>query len=343
MSRLIFYLLIIATLCLSLSVAQTEKKLETVKEDSVGTTSDATGTDATAADATGSDATAADVPAVEASQDGTINADNAVVAGALRVGSANILVPDASAEHPMIISDPEDQPLCKPLETIAPSRPLKVMDGYEFIVLTNTITNPRKIVIDPANHLLVVSPGQGVFSIRMDKCGNHDVKQILENDQLDQPIGHGLALYGHHLFVATANHVYQFPYSDGQHSPVKDGVKILSNINPENANASPDVAIDIFGHIFVPRSVGDVNEKMDPSHAVIKKFNLKLIPEGGFDYEEHGELQAYGANTYGSMGFDAQARLWGINNLVSSNILRNDISSDHSKFFYIVNEEHVYQ
>ncbi|KAI8639825.1 hypothetical protein BD408DRAFT_349184 [Parasitella parasitica] len=240
--------------------------------------------------------------------------------GALRVGSDNILVPDASAEHPLIISNPEDQPLCKPDVEIQPSRSIKTMEGYEVLVLTNAISNPRKMMIDPANHVLVVSPENGVYSIRMDKCGNSDVQLIVSNAQMDQPVAQGIALFDHNLFVSTANSVYKFPYSDGQHSPAENGVKILTNINPENAGAMPDVAIDPFGHAFVPRSVADVHSKLDPSKAIIKKFNLKLIPENGFDYDADGEVQAYGTNTHGSMGFDAQARLWGINGIPASEI-----------------------
>lgn len=307
MSRLFLYLFIIATLCVSLSFAKIHKMADQRRPAAVGGV---------------------------VVDDETVAADNAAAQGALRVGTANVLVPDASAEHPMIISNPEDQPLCKPNQTIAPSRDIKVMEGYEFIVLANTISNPRKILIDPANHVLVASPGQGIYSIRMDECGNQEVQQILSNDKMDQPIADGFALYGQHLYVATANSVYQFPYSDGQHSPLLEGVKILSNINPEDPEASPDVAIDIFGHIFVPRSVSQIDDKMDHSRAVIKKFNLKLIPEHGFDYNNDGEVHAYGANTYGSLGFDTQARLWGINNLASSNIVRHDISSEHSTFFF---------
>ncbi|GAN03431.1 lsorbosone dehydrogenase [Mucor ambiguus] len=254
---------------------------------------------------------------------------NALKIGALRVGPDNVLLPDASAEHPLIISNPEDQPLCKPDVEIHPSRSIKVMEGYEVLVLTDAITNPRKMMIDPANHVLVVSPENGVYSIRMDKCGNSNVQLIVSNDQMDQPAAQGLALYDHHLFVSTANSVYKFPYSDGQHSPTENGVKVLTNINPDNANATPDVAIDPFGHAFVPRSVADIHDKVDPSQAIIKKFNFKLIPEHGFDYNTDGEVQAYGTNTYGSMGFDAQARLWGINGAPKSEIRRSDISADH--------------
>lgn len=258
--------------------------------------------------------------------------------GALRVGSANVLVPDASSEHPLIISNPDDQPLCKPNVTLSPSHPVKVMEGYEFIVLSNEIKNPRKIIFDQANHLLVMSPGQGLYSVRMDECGNSDIKLILESDEMDQPIGHGVAIFDRHIFVSTANSVYKFPYSDGQHSSIKDGVKILTNIHPNDPDAAADVAVDPFGHIFIPRTVTDLNIKVSAADAMIKKFNLRLIPELGFDYEKDGEIHAFGTNTQGAMGFDAQARLWGINGITSKDIKREDLSSEASKFSSLLNK-----
>lgn len=263
--------------------------------------------------------------------DEKITAD-AISKGALRVGAKGILIPDASSEHPMIISNPKDQPLCKPDEMLTPSREIKVMEGYELLLLANNINNPRKLIIDKTNHILVMSPGQGLYSIRMDKCGNSNVQMILSNEKLDEPIGHGVGLFDRHIFVSTSNSVYKFPYSDGQHSPLENGVKIMTNINPKDPNAAPDVAIDPFGYVFIPRSVNQVHEKLDSSHAIIKKFNLRLIPEKGFDYDQHGEVQALGTNTHGSMGFDTQARLWGINGVHSGEIKRADISSDKGKY-----------
>jgi hypothetical protein len=307
MSKLLFlYVLIIATLFISFSSAKKNAKLTA---DEVAAQADKM------------------AELQVAAEDENIQAD-AFRRGALRVGSANVLVPDASSEHPMIISNPEDQPLCKPDVTLTPSRAIKVMPGYELMLLANQINNPRKIVIDQANHVLVVSPGQGLYSIRMDKCGNSDVQLILNNEKLDQPVGHGFALFDRHIFVATANSVYKFPYSDGQHSPIENGVKILSNINPKDPNAAPDVAIDPFGHAFIPRSVSELHENLDPKQAIIKKFNLRIIPENGFDYEKDGEVQAYGTNTHGTMGFDTQARLWGINGMSTGEIKRADISAD---------------
>jgi hypothetical protein len=228
----------------------------------------------------------------------------------------------------MIISTKDQQPLCLPDITLTPSRDIKVLEGYNFRVLANTIKNPRKIIVDQADHVLVMSPGEGLYSIRSDKCGNTDIKQILTNDKMDQPIGHGVALFDRHIFVSTADSVYKFPYSDGQHSPIENGVKILTNINPKDPNATPDVAIDPFGHAFIPRTVSELHEKLDSSHAIIKKFNLRIIPERGYDYEKDGEVHALGTNTYGSMGFDTQARLWGINGLTSDKIQRSDFDSE---------------
>ncbi|KAG0176156.1 hypothetical protein DFQ28_007655 [Apophysomyces sp. BC1034] len=238
-----------------------------------------------------------------------MNANPDSATGGIRMGSTNALVPDASAEHPMVISRPEDQPLCKPDQSIQPVKDFKVLDGFDAIVLAN-VKNPRKIVTDHVDHVLVVSGGEGVYSIRTDKCGNVDVKPILT--QLDQPVSHGIALYNNHLYVTTSNSVWKFPYVDGQHSPLENGVKVLTNINPTDHDAQPDVAIDPFGHAYVPRSVRELNDRVDPKQAIIKKFNFRAIPEGGYDFDQDGEVHAYGTNSHGTLAFDAQARLWGI-------------------------------
>ena len=101
------------------------------------------------------------------------------------------MVPDASAEKPMIIDNEKDQPLCKPQKLLKPKKSLQAMKGYEYFVLTNEILKPRKIVIDKANHILVISHNNGVYSVRMDECGNADIKQILGNDMTDLPVGDG--------------------------------------------------------------------------------------------------------------------------------------------------------
>ncbi|KAI8971685.1 hypothetical protein BDF20DRAFT_693350 [Mycotypha africana] len=252
------------------------------------------------------------------------------VEGALLVGASGVLVPDASADHPIIVSTLHEQPLCKPNQTIQPSRSLKVMEGYEMMVLTNKIKDPKKMVIDPTNHILVISPEEGLISIRTDKCGNADIKNILQKDKLEEPFGHGFAVYNGNLFVATTNSIYKFPYSDGQHSELQEGIKIMTNINPDDPSAQPDIAIDPFGYAFVPRAVSDLHDKSDASHAVIKKFNIKMIPENGFDFETDGEIQAVGTNTFGLMGFDTQARLWGLNGIPQSTIQRADIAGNHN-------------
>ncbi|KAI8980551.1 hypothetical protein BDB01DRAFT_843847 [Pilobolus umbonatus] len=222
----------------------------------------------------------------------------------MRVGAAQLLVPDASAENPLIISIKEDQPLCSPDTILTPSSELTVMPGYALSVIVNTIQNPKRMIVDRANHILVVS-SDGLYSVRMDKCGNTQTQLILGNDMSI----HGLALYDHQLYLTTADSVYKYPYSDGQHSPLENGEIVIRNINSEQA---PDIVISPFGHVYIPQTVKTVDDKVTPSDAIIKKFNLRLMFDSGFDFNEDGELYALGTNTRGSLGFDAQMKLWGI-------------------------------
>ncbi|KAI8374990.1 hypothetical protein EDC96DRAFT_457192, partial [Choanephora cucurbitarum] len=260
-------------------------------------------------------------------------------AGALLVGSAGIMVPDASAEKPMIIDNEKDQPLCKPQKLLKPKKSLQAMKGYEYFVLTNEILKPRKIVIDKANHILVISHKNGVYSVRMDECGNADIKQILGNDMTDLPVGDGLAVAGGYLYVSTTNSVYQFPYSDGQHSALLKGRKVVKNIHSIEDAESPDIAIDPFGYAYLPRSVNQLSNPMNENDAIIKKFNFRSIPKEGFDYDIDGELFAKGTNTYGVMGFDTQARLWGLNSIPTSDITISGVKTLYNIYANTIAEE----
>ncbi|KAI8083016.1 uncharacterized protein BX664DRAFT_301585 [Halteromyces radiatus] len=241
--------------------------------------------------------------------------------GAIRMGSTNLLVPDSASEHPMVLSHEESMPLCNPDITLSPINPMEVLNGYDAIVIANHIKQPRKLLMDRVNHLLVMSGDNAIYSLRMDKCGNVNTELILDTTIKGQlPGTHGMALDTKYIYVATLNNVYQFPYSDGQHSPLTNGRVVVSNIatDPDAPReAMPDISIDPFGVAFIPRSSVGIHmasgalDKMNQNDAIIKKFNFRSIPVTGYDYQRDGVVHAFGTNSRGSMAFDAQARLWG--------------------------------
>ncbi|KAI7871667.1 hypothetical protein BDF14DRAFT_1878506 [Spinellus fusiger] len=245
------------------------------------------------------------------------------------MGSTNELVPDASSEHPIVISRAEDQPVCAPDITIKPFQSIKVLAGYEAIVLTHSISEPTKMLMDRANHLLVISASKVLYSVRMDKCGNANVNQILLHSQINEYSLHSVAQYGDHLYVATHNSVWQFPYSDGQHTALDYGVVVLRNIQSGKPNGPSDIAIDPLGRAYIPRTLSELNENLEPTDALIKKFNFRRIPQGGYDYNTDGEIHSTGANTHGFMNFDTQARLWGIEKPLDD-VYREDMGGDIS-------------
>lgn len=205
--------------------------------------------------------------------------------GAMRVGKDNAIVPDASSDHPLIVSNPEDQPLCEPNAIIEPSQPLQVMEGYDAIVLTN-VQGPRKIVVDAANHALVTS-NEGLVSIRMDKCGNVEKTTLLADLGDDGAVAYGVTLYDGDLYVTSPNSVWRFNYVDGQHSPLSDGFQVLRNLH---GTGNEDIAIDPFGHAYFPRHATDDDDNGSSKQAIIKRFNFRRVPSDGYDFEEDGEV-----------------------------------------------------
>ncbi|ORZ16938.1 hypothetical protein BCR42DRAFT_326793 [Absidia repens] len=268
--------------------------------------------------------------------------------GAIRMGSTNLLVPDSASDHPMILSHEESMPLCNPDIHLEPTNAVRVLDGYDSIIIANHIKEPRKLLVDRVNHILVMSGTNAIYSLRMDKCGNVNTELILDMNNesqlpggakaVGQKLAHGMALDTKYLYVATVNNVYRFPYSDGQHSPLSHGRLVVKNIGGDpdaTSDAMPDVAIDPFGNAFIPRSSAGVHiasntiASMNQDDAIIKKFNFRSIPKGGYDYQKDGSIHAYGTNSRGSMAFDAQARLWGAEHAFDS-IHREDLGGDMS-------------
>jgi hypothetical protein len=270
--------------------------------------------------------------------------------GAIRMGSTNLLVPDSASDHPMILSHEEEMPLCNPDIHLEPANPMQVLDGYDSMVITNHIKEPRKLLVDRVNHVLVMSGQNAIYSLRMDKCGNVNTELILDttvdgqfpDGNKGQKLAHGMALDTKFIYVATVDNVYQFPYSDGQHSALSNGRLVVANIGGDpdaTSDAMPDVAIDPFGNAFIPRSSAGLHiasnsvANMDHNDAIIKKFNFRSIPENGYDYQKDGATHAYGTSSRGSMAFDAQARLWGAEHAFDG-IHRDDLGGGKGTFFF---------
>ncbi|KAG2181734.1 hypothetical protein INT44_008549 [Umbelopsis vinacea] len=219
-------------------------------------------------------------------------------------------LPDATAvgaaPPPRKIQRPAN---CNKPDVIQPSAPFSVISGYEAIVVSNTMKNPRSVTVDEANHFLVLAAGDNsIYSIREDLCGNMSQQLLVNGSKLGGSIlQDSLVAFRDHLYVATGDAVYKFQYSPGQHSEIQNAPEIvLKNIGEKQL----PMTIDPRGRLFVPKGFSQAAA----GGSQVRQYDLMDVPAGGFDYGNNGEaLSAAGNNGAGPLAYDTQGRIWGTN------------------------------
>ena len=195
-------------------------------------------------------------------------------------------LPDATAvgaaPPPRKIQRPAN---CNKPDVIQPSAPFSVISGYEAIVVSNTLKNPRSVTIDEANHFLVLAAGDNsVYSIREDLCGNISQQLLLNGSKLGATIlQDSLIAFRDHLYVTTGDAVYKFQYSPGQHTEIQSEPEIvIKNIGEKQL----PMTIDPRGRLFVPKGFNQAAA----GGSQVKQYDVLNIPFGGFDYGSSGEV-----------------------------------------------------
>jgi hypothetical protein len=195
-------------------------------------------------------------------------------------------LPDATAvgaaPPPRKIQRPAN---CNTPAVIKPSAPFSVIPGYEAIVVSNTLQNPRSVAVDEANHFLVLAAGDNsIYSIREDLCGNIDQQLLLNGSKLSGSIlQDSIIAFRDQLYVATGDAVYKFKYSPGQHTELQsDPEVVIRNIGEKQL----PMTIDPRGRLFVPKGFSQAAA----GGSQVKQYNVLDIPEGGFDYGNTGEV-----------------------------------------------------
>jgi hypothetical protein len=174
---------------------------------------------------------------------------------------------------------------CQPAPVIQPSNPYSVIPGYEAVVLTNSIQNPRSVTVDNANHFLVLSAGDNsVYSLREDACGNISQQLVLNGSKLgDSLLQDSVVAFREHLYVATGEAVYRFQYTPGLHGEIQSEPEVVvKNIGEKKL----PIVIDLRGRLFVPKGFSQAAS----GGSQVKQYNTLDIPAGGFDYGNNGEV-----------------------------------------------------
>jgi glucose/arabinose dehydrogenase len=190
------------------------------------------------------------------------------------------------------------------------------------------VSGPRGIEVDGAGDVLVVSENTNDIVALHDDNDNRVIDDGERTTLVEGGPGlnHGLWLKGDYLYASSASTVYRWPYTAGQQSELTDREVIVDGIPTGGHSTRTLVSREGSDWLYVNfGSRGNVTD--NDNRALVKRFDLSSIPEGGYDATEAGEVHADGLRNEVALEFDEQGRLWGMQNGMD-NLSRDDLGGD---------------
>ncbi|KAI1134758.1 soluble quino protein glucose/sorbosone dehydrogenase [Hypoxylon sp. FL0543] len=212
---------------------------------------------------------------------------------------------------------------------IPPARyPFELAAGWTAMKVADGLTSPRGLVIDNGGRLLVVEKGSGISQHAVDINGCITSSRTLVSMS---SLNHGiyLGIDGRTLYASSATDVFRWAY------------------NPENGNTDgpPEIVVSgmasedhVTRTLIIPAHRPDLlvvshgsNSNLDyatsdpaTARAIVKVFNVSMVPNGGYNYAHDGWNAGYGLRNEVGLAFDGNNMLWGVEN--SSDQLMRDVN-----------------
>jgi glucose/arabinose dehydrogenase len=131
-------------------------------------------------------------------------------------------------------------------------------------------------------------------------------------------LGHGIAFSrdGTLVYASSQTTVYRWAYETGSHAAQGSAEVVIANI-PSGGHTTRTLAFDSTGRLYV--SIGsssnvDDTQQLWDTRGQVRRYTLPgTIPQGGLDYAQ-GDVVASGMRNEVGLFFDAQDRLWGVEN-----------------------------
>ena len=200
----------------------------------------------------------------------------------------------------------------------------KMPAGYCAWTWAN-VDRPRGLLVAPNGDVLVVDRTAGSIRALFDDDGD-GLSGESESVTLAQANGlnHGLALHDGYLYASSASTVYRWPFVAGTRAALSGRQTVVTSI-PSGGHATRTLVFDAQGNLYV--SVGS-NANIDPdsSRARIRRFTPAQVAAGSVVFTG-GEIFADGLRNEVGLRFDAQGRLWGVEN-ERDNLSRADLGGD---------------
>lgn len=179
------------------------------------------------------------------------------------------------------------------------------------------MTSARQMAFAPNGDLFVMTSVGVLALFDADKDG---FIGPTESSQFGAPVSlsHGVALSpdSKFLYESTTTTVSRWAYTVGDHV-AKGPEEIVVKNMPTGGHVSRTLAFDAQGRLYVNvGSASDLDESPSDiaTRAMVRRFTIPTtIPAGGMDYST-GEIYASGLRNEVGLAFDAQGRMWGVEN-----------------------------
>ena len=172
------------------------------------------------------------------------------------------------------------------------------------------LSTARGITTDEAGNVLVVARGDSAIIALWD--ANADgVSGAGERATLvtESGLNHGIALHEGYLYASSATTVYRWSYN-ADRAPLTGGEAVVTGI-PGGGHATRTLALDE-AYLYVSvGSAGNVDE--NSNRARIRRFPIAELGGDAVAFDA-GEVFADGLRNEVGLRFDAQGRLWGVEN-----------------------------
>jgi len=197
-------------------------------------------------------------------------------------------------------------------------------DGLCAWIYRSGLANPRSLVLDALDYILVVESGAitSLFDLNQDGI-------IQDNERwqiaVQSGLNHGLVIHGGFLYASTATTVYRWKYTDGTRTSLGSSQVVISGI-PSGGHNTRTLLFQGDALFIAVGSASNVDSNSNRARVVKCTSDFNSIPNGGYSWTTC-EVWNDGTRNEVGLRLDPSGRLWGVENGVD-NLQRQDLGGD---------------
>ncbi|KAK2040757.1 carbohydrate-binding cytochrome b562 [Colletotrichum somersetense] len=189
--------------------------------------------------------------------------------------------------------------------------------GWRAVKLAGSLTAPRGVAADSEGNLLVVQSGKGVtvHTFGSDGCIS-STKTLISNPSLNHGIG--FTPDGKTLYVSSMTTAWSYAY-DAKAQAVSEQTVVVKSMQQGGHSTRALLIPPATPHLLVIQQGSYGNFDYDSlnkavARAVVKVFDMRSVPAGGYAYASQGWLLGYGLRNEVALATDGNNAVWGVEN-----------------------------